>query len=53
MIVAARPSNGKPSTRVLKKVTVIFDAGNTSNEPSEGSAHSNKVSYCLYFVRRD
>ena len=48
MIVAPRLSNGRPSTHVLKTVTVIFDAADTTNEPSEGSAHSNKVSYSVF-----
>jgi len=53
MIVAPRLSNGRPSARVLKTVTVIFDAADTANEPSEGPTHSNKASYHLYFVCED
>ena len=53
MIVPPHLSNGKPSTRLLKQVIVIFDASAGANVPTEGPTHSNKVSYCSYFVCED
>ena len=53
MIVPPHLSNGKPSTRLLKQVIVIFDASAGANVPTEGPKHSNKVSYCSYFVCED